>query len=271
MSSVRQRARQALIAYNALLGPLLAVAFIASGNSFLAIPAILFGHAFWMYSTLVPHCAWFGEVVTHVRDIDGSASASSVWLTIDDGPHPEDTPALLDLLDEFGARATFFFIGRNAAANPDLVREVIARGHGLGNHTMTHPHFRYWAYGPAALRREVTACRELLRSLSGRDVRIFRAPAGLKNPFLQRVLERDGVRLIGWSSRGLDGIRTDRDEINARIRTSLRPGGIVLVHEGRADESGQRLAPDILRSVLEELRARGLRAELPGQGATAES
>lgn len=259
MTGTRRFARQAVIAYNVAVGPAAAIAAIAAGNPLWAIPAILAGHAPWMYATLVPHCAWFGDVVTEVS----GHSKRSVWLTIDDGPDPNDTPVLLDILDEFEARATFFFVGDRAAKHRELVREVIQRGHQVGNHTMSHPHFRFWAFGPRAARREICDCRAELETISGRPVALFRAPAGLKNPFVQSVLEREGIDLIGWSARGLDGIRTNRAAILDALRASIRPGAIVLVHEGRTDENGQRLAPDVLRGTLEYIRDAGLHATLP--------
>lgn len=258
MSTTRIAARRAIIAYNTVIGPAAALGAIVAGSPLLALPLILGGHVPWMIATLTPHCGWFGPVITTLGDDVGR-----VWLTIDDGPDPDDTPLLLDLLDEFGEKATFFFIGEKASQHPELVREVVKRGHHVGNHTMTHPHFRFWAYGPAAARREINACRAVLESLTGGTVRQFRAPAGLKNPFVQHVLDREGISLIGWTARGLDGVRTDRSAILERIRSGIAPGAIVLVHEGRADEEGRRLAPDVLRGTLEYIRERGLRTDFP--------
>ena len=263
MSALRVQARRSVIAYNAIIGPLLALYFVSTGDPLWALPSVLAGHAFWMYSTLVPHCAWFGEVVTSVRQLDPTAEPDTVWLTIDDGPHPDDTPALLELLDAHDAQATFFFIGRNAAAHPDLVQEVVARGHQVGNHTMTHPHYRFWAYGPSQVRRELAEGERVLTELAGRPVSFVRAPAGLKNPFVQAYLDGRGHRLIAWSARGLDGVSSDRDRILERIGANIEPGAIILVHEGRSDDANERLAPDVLAGVLSTLADRGLRCRIP--------
>jgi peptidoglycan/xylan/chitin deacetylase (PgdA/CDA1 family) len=264
MRSRQAHARRVLIAYNLLVGPLFALALIARGNWPWAIAAILIGHAFWMYSTLVPHCGWFGEVVTTLKTLDPNAKPEALWLTIDDGPHPDDTPLVLDLLDAHSAKATFFFIGENAAAHPELVREVAARGHQVGNHTMTHPHYRFWSFGPKQIEREIKDCDRILEELTDVPVRYVRAPAGLKNPFLQSHLESTGRRLIGWSARGLDGVSTDRVRILGRLKAQTKAGGILLLHEGRADSEGRRIAPDVLRGLLEALRDRGLHCALPG-------
>src|SRR3546814_7752591 len=90
-----------------------------------------------------------------------------VWLTFDDGPS-DDTPALLDLLDAHGAKATFFLVGERAAARPGLVRGIVARGHGLGNHSHGHPQAWFWALGPARMRREIMQCQEVLRATPDR-------------------------------------------------------------------------------------------------------
>jgi peptidoglycan/xylan/chitin deacetylase (PgdA/CDA1 family) len=169
---------------------------------------------------------------------------------------------LLDILERHGAQATFFFIGRNVAKYPDLVREVVRRGHTVGNHTMNHDQYWFWAYGPRGAQREVADCQAALTE-AGVEARYFRAPAGLKSPFLQSAVERAGLPLVCWSARGLDGISTDRARIMARLKESVRPGGIVLVHEGRADENGDRLAPDVLAALLEWLDETGIRCVLP--------
>ncbi len=258
---LKRTARAALVAYNLVIGPFLAFALIATAQWWWAIPVILVGHAIWMTSTLWPQCAWFGDVWVNQTDA-GSSPPDSVWLTVDDGPHPEDTPALLDLLDKHSAKATFFFIGRHAARHPKLVREVIERGHTVGNHTMTHDQYRFWAYGPGGCRREVEDCQRTLAEL-GVQTRYFRAPAGLKSPFLQAAVERAGLTLVCWTARGLDGILSDRAKIMERLKATTRSGGIVLVHEGRADEDGVRIAPDVMRSLLEWLDQQGLRCVLP--------
>lgn len=260
-TSAQRFARRLLVAYNVLVGPVLAIGLLAVGNGWLALAAILLGHAVWMTSTLWPQCSWFGEVWTRAEQA-GAVGPHAIWLTIDDGPHPEDTPVLLDLLDKHDAKATFFFIGHNVEKYPELVRKVAERGHTIGNHTMNHDQYRFWAYGPKGCRREIEQCRIALAN-AGAETRYFRAPAGLKNPFLQAAAERAGLAFVCWSSRGLDGVSSDRGRILDRLKATARPGGIVLVHEGRADEDGNRIAPDVLSSLLEWLDEQAIRCALP--------
>ena len=102
-------------------------------------------------------------------------SRPRVALTFDDGPHPQDTPAILEILDGAGVRATFFFIGRKARAHPDLVRRAALAGHEVGNHSDTHPWWFSLA-GPGRIRREIEEAGRTLEALTGHPVRFFRPP-----------------------------------------------------------------------------------------------
>jgi peptidoglycan/xylan/chitin deacetylase (PgdA/CDA1 family) len=205
-------------------------------------------------------------VTTVLRRSHAEDGAKQVWLTIDDGPDAEDTPRLLDALDRRGARATFFFIGEKAARHPELVAEVVRRGHALGNHTMSHAQFWFWAFGPGAARREIVECQAELAKAGGVAPGWFRAPAGLKNPWVHEVVEAEGLRLAGWSARGLDGVDADKARVLERLKRAVRPGTIILMHEGRRDLQGERLAPQVLDELLRWLDGNGYRCVLPDEG-----
>lgn len=216
-------------------------------------------HALWLAPTLLPACDWCGPVVSKLPPKGGK----EVWLTIDDGPDEHDTPQLLDLLDAHQAKATFFFIGVKAARHPEMVREVVRRGHAVGNHTLTHPQYSFWAYGPVAARREITECQRVLREACGVTPKWFRAPAGFKSPFVQSSVEKEDLRLACWSVRGLDGVDADKDRVLHRLKSGVVPGAIILMHEGRLDLEGKRLAPQVLSELLTWLQANGYRCILP--------
>lgn len=269
----RRAARHAIMAWN-VIAPLLAIALIVAGYPWWWGLALVMGaHALWLIPTLIPACAWCGEVVTTLSQARGGEQASSssppkrneVWLTIDDGPDPEDTPRLLDLLDAHQAKATFFFIGAHAEKHPGLVREVIARGHEVANHTMHHVQYWFWAFGPGGVNRELQDCQQALTEITGTAPRWFRAPAGLKNPFVQAWLEKKNMRLAGWSARGLDGVVTDPERVIQRLFAEIRPGCIILMHEGRIADNGQHLAPQVLERLLTHLHQQGFRCVLPAQ------
>lgn len=255
----RRLARRLIVGLN-VLAPFAALDLLVSGHGWWTLAVIACAHAVWLLPTLWPACDWCGEVVCTIPH----GGAKHVWLTIDDGPDPGDTPRLLDLLNQHGARATFFFIGAKAAQHPELVREVVKRGHTLGNHTMTHPQFWFWAYVNGAARREIRECQRVLTEITGGTApQWFRAPAGLKNPCVQGIVERENLRLACWTARGLDGVDADKSRVLARLKREVHPGAIVLMHEGRTDAQGARLAPQVLGELLTWLASNGYRCVLP--------
>ena len=209
-----------------------------------------------LYPTLRPNSQWWGRVITSF-----ATDEREVWLTIDDGPS-DDTESILDLLDSHGARATFFVKGLLAGGAPDVIQEIRRRGHSVGNHSHTHPSGTFWALGPAAIAREIDDSETTLTNL-GVITSLFRAPVGMKNPFVHPILASRKKLLIGWTVRAFDGVRFDPATAAASISRRLRPGAIVLLHEGRIGADGERSNVELLKILLDELRERGYRAILP--------
>lgn len=199
---------------------------------------------------LRPASRLLGPMLTR-HDGDG------VWLTIDDGPDPQDTPRLLDALDNHGVKAVFFVIGEKAAAHPELVREIVRRGHELGNHTLSHPQATFWCAGPARTRREIEGCQRVLTEITGIKPRWFRAPVGHRNLFTHPIAAELGLEVMAWSCRGYDAVCKDADKAVARILTDVRDGGIVLMHEATP------IALRVLDGVLDGLRQRGFKPSAP--------
>jgi len=108
---------------------------------------------------------------------------------------------MLALLERYGAKATFFVIGEKAAAHPELLREILHRGHTLGNHTHTHPLASFWLAGPERTAREIGDCDAALQRGAAVATKWFRAPAGIKTLFLRGILAQRQRVLIGWSAR----------------------------------------------------------------------
>jgi peptidoglycan/xylan/chitin deacetylase (PgdA/CDA1 family) len=204
------------------------------------------------YPAVRANCRWFGPVVTRFR-----THQKAVWLTIDDGPHPDDTPELLRLLETHNARATFFVIGRQVEQHPELVRAILRAGHTLANHTQTHPVLFFWSYFKPWLRREIDQCTRTLQAATGERPRWFRAPAGMANLFLHFFLLERNMRLIGWSARGFDGLFHNTEAMAARICKTIRPGAIILLHEGRRDRQGRPINLILAETVLTRLAASG--------------
>jgi peptidoglycan/xylan/chitin deacetylase (PgdA/CDA1 family) len=228
----------------------------------LALGAMAASHAPLLYGTLRANAQLFGPVVTRF-----APAGDEIWLTIDDGPHREDTPRLLDLLDGAAARATFFVRGDHAQTNPDLIAEIRQRGHQLGNHSFSHPQATFWCLPPHRVAEEMAGCNEVLFQLTGEEPRLFRAPVGMANPFVHWTAGALGLRMIGWSARGYDGIasRAQPEKVVERIGKDLRPGAIVLLHEGRFGPKGEALNARALKLLLAEIAQRGWRCVLPAE------
>ncbi|GGK14921.1 polysaccharide deacetylase family protein [Luteimonas terricola] len=210
-------------------------------------------HLGFVWGTLHPGSRLFGPVIRRFV-----ATRPEVWLTIDDGPS-DDTRVILDLLDAHGAGATFFLVGARAEARPELVREIAARGHGIGNHSHTHPQARFWALGPRAMRREILDCQHTLANITGTAPRWFRAVVGHANPFVHAPLHDAGLSRLAWSARGYDAVEADPARVAARIARDLEPGAIVLLHEG----APHGRSAEIVAAVLAELKRAGYRAVIP--------
>lgn len=213
--------------------------------------------------TLVRNARWWGPVTTQF-----STKKREVWLTLDDGPDPEETPRILEVLKAFQVQATFFCIGCRVEAWPALARAIVEAGHDVQNHTFSHPAFSFWAAPPGRAQREIRRGSAAIYAATGQWPTLFRTPAGLANPFVHEAAASQNLRMTGWSAAGQDGIRHDPDRVVSRIGASARPGGIVLLHENLLPgmRPGQRAAT--LARVLEELERRDLRVVRGGDAAT---
>jgi peptidoglycan/xylan/chitin deacetylase (PgdA/CDA1 family) len=176
-----------------------------------------------------------------------AAASGAVAITIDDGPDPLVTPRVLDLLDQHRSHATFFCIGARVEQYPDLAREIVSRGHLIENHSQHHLH-RFSVLGPRAIAHEIERAQAAIERITGRRPQFFRAPAGLRNPFLDPVLSRLGLRLASWTRRGFDTVNPDPQVVLERLTRGLRGGDILLLHDGHA-----ALTPRAIPVILEVL------------------
>jgi peptidoglycan/xylan/chitin deacetylase (PgdA/CDA1 family) len=185
----------------------------------------------------------------------------AVALTFDDGPHPELTPRVLDLLDAHGARASFFCVGRLVEKHTSLVREMVERGHGIENHTWSHPN-SFAFLSPAGLVTQIGRTQSIIDQVTGRVPKYFRAPAGIRSPWLDYVLHRLQLRLVSWTRRGFDTVEKDPNRIKRRLLKNLAPADILLLHDGVPRDTDRRGANllDVLASVLEEIQRQELEA-----------
>ena len=186
---------------------------------------------------------------------------AGVAVTIDDGPDPEVTPRVLSQLDEHRARATFFCVGERVLRYPDIAREIVRRGHDIENHSQRHRH-HFSLMGPGAMREEVARAQDSITRVTGSSPRFFRAPAGLRNPFLDPVLLRLRLQLASWTRRGFDTVNTDAEAVYRRLADPLRDRDILLLHDGNAARTaaGEPVITEVLPRLLDAMAAKQCRS-----------
>jgi peptidoglycan/xylan/chitin deacetylase (PgdA/CDA1 family) len=219
--------------------------------------ALLTNHHAMIAAGLLPRCTLLGP---NLRRSEAAEVAGAIALTFDDGPDPVTTPKILDALAARGASATFFCIGENAARHRDLTVEIARRGHRLENHSYTHRN-AFFFHAPATLDREIGLCQEELARASGRAPSFFRAPAGIRSPWLEGALVRAGLRLASWTRRGFDTVSKDPAAVASRLTRNLRAGDVVLLHDGACGKRppNERVVLAALPLLLDAIEAAGFR------------
>lgn len=184
----------------------------------------------------------------------------SLALTFDDGPNPSDTPRLLEVLRSHGVRATFCLVGDQVRAHPGIARAIVRDGHVLGNHTMHHDDLS--TMSPEQVRADLLETTATLREAVP-DVAVpwFRAPFGAWGSSPQIAVEL-GMRPLGWSLEITDWEPPGADVLAERLRRGIRPGGVVLLHDGGGDRSQTVSA---VEQVLPELSRQGWHLDLPAR------
>ena len=218
----------------------------------------LAGSSILLTPTLWRNCPLFGDIVTTFDTVQ-----REVWLTIDDGPNPNETPANLDVLRKYNARATFFVIGRNVLRWPTLAKSIVEHGHEIQNHTFSHDVSRFWMATPRRVQKEISLCNEAIFSVTGIQPSKFRVPVGLANPFVHSMVEKAGLQMVGWSASGNDGIPHDPDKVIQKIFYALSPGKIILLHESSLPHHPPGQRAKTLESLLMKLEVAGYKTTLP--------
>ena len=166
--------------------------------------------------TLIRNNDWHGPVAKRFHP-----EGREVWLTIDDGPDPEQTPRMLDLLAAADARASFFVVGEHVDANRALSHRIAKDGHSLENHTYTHPSALFWTLPCCLIRSEIARCNHAIRVAAGVNPSWFRSPVGMTNPCVHPAAAQAWLRVAGWSADGLDGL-PGRDPVVVALDLLLR-------------------------------------------------
>jgi peptidoglycan/xylan/chitin deacetylase (PgdA/CDA1 family) len=184
----------------------------------------------------------------------GSRAVHDVALTFDDGPDSRFTPQILAILARENVHATFFMVGANVVKHPQIARRVADEGHAIGNHTFTHPDLIVAA--PRRVRSEIERTEQAILRATGIRTDLFRPPYGFRTPVVYRQLQRDGLRMVEWTLTSQDWRNRGPAKICQRVLRRVRPGSIILFHDGRGNRSDTVAA---LPTIIRALKGRGYR------------
>ncbi|MFJ9697319.1 polysaccharide deacetylase family protein [Kitasatospora sp. NPDC101183] len=184
-------------------------------------------------------------------DAAGSG-AKVVYLTFDDGPSTAYTPKVLNVLARYGVHATFFEIGENVSAHPSVTSQVARQGHSVQNHSWSHPDLR--RLSASSVNSQVTKTDRAIRAQTGRTPSCLRPPYGGVNASVRSRAAALGKQVVLWSVDPQDWARPGAGAIESRVLRNVRPGSVILMHDGGGDRS-QTVAA--LPTIISTLKARG--------------
>lgn len=160
---------------------------------------------------------------------DKNKPIKRIALTFDDGPHPKQSRQIMDVLDKYGIKATFFVIGINAKNYPGIIGEELKRGHEVGNHTHTHPHAA--RLDREALEKQILECEQQIFAQTGKTVRLFRPPEGAMSTQMRQMVHDLGYTNVLWSLDTRDWAHTPPEDIAQNILQNAKNGDIILMHD----------------------------------------
>ncbi len=169
-----------------------------------------------------------------------------IAVTFDDGPNPKITPKVLNVLDKFNARASFFCIGKQIKKYPDLAKKIITSGHTIGQHSFSHAN----SFGFFSINKvldEINDTNQLTVRLLNKKLKLFRPPFGVTNPAIAKATKLSGLTVIGWNRRSYDTVTKSTEKIFKRITHNLQAGDIILLHDTNAR------CPKVLEQLLQFL------------------
>lgn len=222
-----------------------------------ALAAVAANQALIGGAVMWPRSAWIGE---NIRRLPASSIAKNeIALTFDDGPDPDITPRVLDLLDAAGQKASFYVVGERATKYPQVIQDIVKRGHVVENHSQHHNH-GFAFYPSFRLHRELSAAQQAIADAAGSLPRFFRAPMGFRTPFLDPVIARLGLHYSSWTRRGFDSTAKHPAPVLRRLVTGLNAGDILLLHDGSMlrTRPERAIVLDVLPELLQNISARGL-------------
>ena len=213
---------------------------------FFLVPVFIYiGLLVWGSSQI--YSGYFMEVYCH-----GDESIPEVAITFDDGPDPEFTPSILDILKQHQTTATFFCIGEKINENPEILKRISAEGHLVGNHSFSH-HVFFDFFTQNNMVREIRTTNRAVEKLIQKRMFFFRPPYGVTTPVLNKAVKLSKVIPVGWSLRTLDTISRDPDKLIKKVKDNLREGDIILLHD-----TG-RVTAEALPGIIHNIREKGFK------------
>ncbi len=215
--------------FNLFFGLLLAVLLVS--NCWFLVPLWVYLVVFLVRFGVLLLGSSFIELNYHVQAFckNKVSNQKVIALTFDDGPSAI-TPQILEVLKKHQAQATFFCIGKNIDTQPHIVKEIVAQGHSIGNHSYSHGHF-FDFYSKKKIIQEIKDTDAAIKKHTGLETTIFRPPYGVTNPAIRKALAVTQHQVIGWNIRSMDGISSNEEKIFLRIKKRLQPGSILLLHD----------------------------------------
>jgi peptidoglycan-N-acetylglucosamine deacetylase len=189
----------------------------------------------------------------------GPKDAKGIVLTFDDGPDPVNTRKVLDILDKSDAKATFFVIGHKAEKHPDVVKEIVKRGHEVGVHGYAHDRL-FSLRGSKRVRKDLEKAVKTLEKITKKRPTLFRPPIGHTNPTIARIADQLDLTVIGWSAAGYDGIKSAKPSfVASRVERLLDDGVIVLLHDAAERDDHEPVITKALPQILDAAKEKNLK------------
>lgn len=181
----------------------------------------------------------------------GSVSCGKrIALTFDDGPHPKKTGEILDILDKYDIKATFFVIGQNAEKHPEIVSDEAERGHEIANHSYTHPNLSKIGY--EKIKEEIEKTDEIIKKAANITPKLFRPPTGAYSESIVKVAKEYGKTTIIWTVDTLDWANAPKDDIVKNIKSNVQNGSIILFHDFTGKDAHTKEALEEIIPYLKE-------------------
>jgi len=204
------------------------------------------------YQSMAPTGQWYGRTFTGLP-----RGTRQLALTYDDGPNDPHTLRLLEVLAKHNVHATFFLIGRYVQQRPDIAREIVRAGHGVGNHTFTHPLLTLKSGND--VRNQLIDCRSALRDAVGEHSTLFRPPFGGRRPAVLRIARELGLEPIMWNVTGYDWSAPPAEVIERKVTRQIRGGDVILLHDGGHKQMGADRSQTVLATdrVIQRYKSEG--------------